>query len=418
LSTDINAKESGTAGFNPNRLFIASCIALITTAMTFAIRGDIMPAFAQAPFSLDETNKGFAMAGAFWGFTLAMIIGGPLCDWLGVGRLLKIAFVGHIVGIAFTIMANSFISLTVATWVIGLANGFVEAGANPLVATLYPNDKVKKLNLFHAWFPGGIVIGSLVASFIGEMGTYWQIKMATILVPAVIYGILFFGQKFPETERVQSGITTSRMFKEALNPMFLVFFFCMWLTAATELGTNQWISELLKNTAGTGILVLAWINIIMCLGRLFAGPVVHKVSPVAVLLLSALFAGIGLFLMGGAETKTMAFAASTVFAVGCCYFWPTMLGVTSERFPAGGALLLAIMGGAGMFSSGVAQPVIGGLVKSYGPAMALKYSIVLPAVLVVVFTAVYLYDKSKGGYKIVKLNQESPVEADIPAEVK
>lgn len=419
LSTNTLGKTPGGAvGYNRNRLFLASCIALVATAMTFAIRGDIMPAFEQAPFNLSKVSIGWAMAGAFWGFTLAMIFGGPLCDIVGMGRLLKIAFVGHVVGTILTFTAGGFWQLCIATWIVGMANGFVEAGINPLVATVYPEQKVHRLNLLHAWFPGGIVIGSLVAYFISPvMGASWQIKMATVLLPTVVYFFLFMGQKFPQTERVQSGISTGAMFKEALRPMFLVFFFCMWLTAATELGTNQWIGTILQKSAGTGILVLAWISIIMCLGRLFAGPIVHRVSPVAVLLLSSVVAIIGLLMMSFADSKTMAFVSSTVFAVGVCYFWPTMIGVTSERFPAGGALLLAIMGGAGMFSSGVAQPIMGDLVKKYGEQGALQYAVVLPLVLLVIFTVIYLSDKARGGYKIVKLGGDTVPEAE-KAEVE
>jgi len=386
--------------------------------MTFAIRGDTIGALGGA-FSLTNGQVGWIMTGAFWGFTISILIGGQLCDLLGMGKILFLAFLAHIVGTFVIIVANGFWMLAAGTLAIGLANGFVEAAVNPLIATVYPDQKTHKLNNLHAWFPGGIVIGGLACMALTQMDLgdmSWKIKFATVLVPTIIYGILFLRIKFPETERVQSGVSTKQMYKEALRPLFLVWMFCMLLTAATELGTNQWIGEIMANimknvtiagVAATGIIILVWINAIMCVGRLFAGNFMHKISPVGLLIGSAFFSVVGLYGMSIVKTAPMAFAASFVFALGVCYFWPTMLGVTSERFPKGGALLLGMMGAAGMLSSGAAQPLIGGLVDDHGPQGALKYVVVLPVVLVVIFTAFYLRDKAQGGYKIEKLGRDA-----------
>jgi len=303
--------------------------------------------------------------------------------------------------------------LAAATLIIGLGNGFVEAGINPLVATIYPDKKTQKLNHLHAWWPGGIVIGSVLAYLLTKMGGTWALwttKMWLILIPVVIYGFLFLGLKLPKTERVQSGVSTSEMYKEALRPLFLVFFFCMLLTAATELGTNQWIGEIMKNSGiESGILILAWISIIMLIGRLFAGPVVHKLNPVGLLLASSAVSIVGLFWLSKVNSTATAYAASFVFAVGICYFWPTMLGVTSERFPKGGALLLGLMGAAGMASAGFAQPLMGQLYHNFGASGALLRAALLPAVLVVIFGLVFLSDLARGGYKAERLmpNAES-----------
>jgi len=389
-----------------SRLFFASCIALIATAMTFAIRGDTIGALSSG-FNLTKEQVGFIMAGAYWGFTISIFIGGQLCDWLGMGKILLFAFLAHITGTFVIIFASGFWMLAGGTLVIGLANGFVEAAINPLVATVYSDQKTKKLNALHAWFPGGIVIGTLVCIGLTHIQLGWQIKFATVLAPTVLYGLLFVGMKFPSTERVQSGVSTGAMYKEALKPLFIVWFCTMLLTASTELGTNQWIGEIMSKVAGTGIIVLAWINIIMCIGRLFAGQWVHRMSPIKLLLGSSIFAAIGLFWLSNVHTPMTAYAASFVFAVGVCYFWPTMLGVTSERFPKGGALLLGLMGAAGMASAGAAQPIMGRLYDLHGPAGALRSVIILPVVLVVIFSLVFLRDRAKGGYKVESISGDT-----------
>jgi fucose permease len=225
--------------------------------------------------------------------------------------------------------------LFIGTLAIGLANGFVEAAVNPLTATVYSDRKTEKLNALHAWFPGGIVIGGLVAFALSRAGLDWKIKMASILVPTIIYGVMFLGQKFPVTERVERGITTGGMYREALRPLFIVWVIAMLLTAATELGTNQWISELMAKTASleaSSILILVWINGLMSLGRMFAGPMVHRLSPIGVLLGSAVISAIGLFLLSIAGSPVAAFGAATVFALGICYFWPTMLASPRNVF--------------------------------------------------------------------------------------
>ena len=144
----------------------------------------------------------------------------------------------------------------------------------------------------------------------------------------------------------------------------------------------------------------------MLVGRLFAGPVVHKLSPIGLLIGSSILSVVGLVALSYVNSAPTAYAASFVFAVGLCYFWPTMLGVTSERFPAGGALLLGLMGAAGMASSGLAQPLMGYFYDTFGPSGALRYVAVLPVVLIGIFGAIFIYDLSRGGYKAVKLEAE------------
>lgn len=342
---------------NPSRLFRASCIALITTAMCFILRGGAMDTWTKQ-FHLTNEQAGWISDTAFWGFTLAMVIGGPLVDALGLGRILTLAWVGHLAGILITIFAWDYMSLYIGTLVFGIANGFVEAACNPLIATIYPDNKTTRLNNFHVWFPGGQVIGGLAAFFLAKNGIGWQGQFACMLVPLVVYGFMFIGQKFPKTERVQRAESTKSMWMACATPGFLLMVVCMLATAATELGPSQWIPSIIEHAGVSGILVLVWITGLMAVGRQFAGAFVHTLSPVGMLIASAVLSALGLFAMSH-SSGAMLFGSATLFAVGVCFFWPTMLGYVSENFPKTGALGLAIMGGAGMFSAGKLLPYIG-----------------------------------------------------------
>jgi predicted MFS family arabinose efflux permease len=339
------------------RLFLASCIALVVTAMSFALRGEAAASWAQE-FDLTHEQLGWINGTAFWGFTLAMVVGGPLCDVIGLGRILALAFAGHLAGILLTVFAWDYGSLYAGTLLFGIANGSIEAACNPLVATLYRDDKTTKLNHFHVWFPGGIVIGGLLAYGLGSAGLGWRAQFLGLLVPLAIYGWLFLRQPFPQTERVQQGVSTASMFRACLSPLFLLMVACMLLTAATELGPGQWIPNILTNAGVSGILVLVWITGLMAAGRMFAGVFVHRLEPLGMLLGSAILSGMGLYAMSQ-SSGAMLFAAATLFAVGVCFFWPTMLGFVNESVPKSGALGLAIMGGAGMLSVSFILPIIG-----------------------------------------------------------
>src|SRR5688572_6928357 len=391
---------------NRNQLFLASCIALIFTSLTFAFRASLEGVWG-AEFNLTKQQVGWVFSPAFWGFTLAMVIGGPLCDVLGMKRLLVFAFIGHIAGAIIYIFAKDATMLFIGTLCIDIGNGMVEAACNPLVVSLYPNNKTTMLNRFHVWFPGGNVIGGLLAfAVLTQLNLDWRILMVPLFIAVVIYGFLFIKLKFPQTERVTSGVSTGEMFKACLNPLFLVMIACMFLTAATELGTTTWIQALLEGSGVSGILVLVFIFGIMALGRSFAGPVVHRLNPNGMLIFSAIFAGIGLVLLSMLSGYA-AFAAAAVYAVGICFFWPTMLGFVSEYLPKTGALGLSLMGGAGMFSVSLILPVMGGWLESYkktalaqgmDDAAATAYAssetlmkvAVMPAIVLVIFVIIYV----------------------------
>jgi len=403
------------ATINRNRLFTASCIALIVTSMTFAIRAGLLGTLG-AQFGLSDTELGWINAMAFLGFPIAMLIGGPLCDIIGMGRLLVFAFIAHLAGLLLTIFAGGFWTLFISTFFIGFANGMVEAACNPLVTSMFTTEKTKMLNRFHMWFPGGLVIGGLVSYFMSQAGIDWKWQVATMLIPTAIYGFMFLGQSFPKTERVASGISSATMWKTCASPLYLIMIFCMFLTATTELGTNQWIAKIMENTTNNAVLLIVFISGIMAVGRYFAGPVEKALSPTLMLLFSSVFAAIGLYWLSVAQGNT-AFVAAGVFAIGVCYFWPTMLGFTSEYIPKSGALGLSLMGGAGMFATSIFNPILGyfldknrnaalaaGLDQSAAELKAgqdsLRYVVIFPIVLILIFTALYFNRKKYEGNKI------------------
>lgn len=342
------------------QLFNASCVALVVTALTFATRGSFVEAWA-TEFNLTHTQVGWIVGTAFWGFTLAMVFGGPLVDIIGLGRIIAIAFFCHVAGIILTIFSAGFWSLFISTLFIGVANGSVEAACNPLITSMYTTDKTRRLNRFHAWFPTGIVIGGLVVFLFSNIGLNdWRWAMGIMLLPTLVYGYMFLNKQFPETERVVSGFSYNDMLKACVSPLFLFMAFCMLLTAATELGTNQWIAALLSNVSNNPILLLVWISGIMALARQFGGTFVHNVKSTVILLLSSILAFIGLIMMGY-TAGVMVFVSAGVFALGIAFFWPTMLGFVSENIRESGALGLAIMGGIGFLGGAIAQPVLGAI---------------------------------------------------------
>ncbi len=342
-------------GVNKKQIFLAACISLIVTAMTFAIRAGIL-ADLGTQFTLSDTQLGWVNSMAFWGFPLATIFGGLLYNKLGARKLLILAFVSHLLGLILTIFAGGFVTLLVSSFLIGFANGSVEAGCNPMIADMYTNNRTAMLNKFHVWFPGGIVIGALISKFMSDFDLGWQMQIGIMLIPTLVYGYLFFKQKFPESQHIETN--TSVNIKGLATPLFIFIAFCMTLTATSELGTQQWIEKILGNSGASPMLILAMITGIMALGRYFAGPIVHKLNPIGVLLMSAIITTVAVYSMSIAEGNMVYFAA-VLFAFGVCYFWPTMIGFVSEYLPKTGALGMSLVGGAGMLATGMWQPVIG-----------------------------------------------------------
>lgn len=387
------------------RIFIASCLALVVTAMIFVIRGAITDE-VKGVYSINNEEYGWVSSMAFFGFASSILVASPMLDALGMRNLLYLAFALHIGGIITFILAPSYTVLYMSMLFAGFGNGLVEAVINPLAATLYPEQKTHKLNVLHAWWPGGLIIGGLLAVLMGWLGLPWQIQMAIVLIPTIVYGVLIFGQKFPQTERAAAGISTGDMMKSAINPAFLILLVCMMITASIELAPNQWVESVLRSTANmSGTLILVYGSAIMFVLRFFAGPIAHRISPIGMMCASVAITGFGLWLLSNVTSAAMAYAVATIFYVGVCFMWPTMLGITSERFPQGGAFVMGLMGFAGQFMLGVIIFKMGGVYDAWGPAAAFRFVAKLALIPFVVFAIWWVKDYLAGGYKAVRLSQ-------------
>lgn len=404
---------------NKNKVFLAACVALIVTSMTFAIRAGILKQLG-VDFAITNKELGWINSMAFLGFPIAMLVGGLLYNTLGAKKLMTIAFICHILGLVLTIYAGGFWTLIISTFFIGFANGSVEAACNPMIADMYTNNRTAMLNKFHVWFPGGLVIGSLVSKFMTDGGMGWQLQIATMLIPTLIYGYLVFSQKFPQSENIESN--TSENIKALANPLFIFMLLCMTLTATSEFIPQQWVETILGSSGASPMLVLALVTGIMALGRFFAGPIVHKLNPIGVLWMSAIITAIAIYFMSVAS-GSMVYVAAALFALGVCYFWPTMIGFISEYTSKTGALGMSLVGGAGMFATSIWNPIIGsrldtekataiasgftgdGAEIAAGKAV-LGFMVYFPVALVVLFGVLFIIRKKIEKQRITSVHEE------------
>jgi len=312
------------------------------------------------------------------------------------------------------LFAQGFYSLFISTLLVGFANGFIESASYTLVSSLYPQNKAKRINDWHIWFPAGIVIGGLVGYVLTSLGMGWRIQMLVMIPPTLVYGWMFYKQRFPVSERISMGISDREMARECLKPLFLAMVCMMLLTAATELGTNQWIVALLANVGVPAILLLVFINGLMTLGRMYASTVLRWLPTTGLLLYSAVLACLGLLWLGSAQ-GWQAFLAAGLFALGICYFWPTMVGFVSENLPRTGPMGLSIMGGAGLMSTAIVLPLFGTLYEHKlteaqqiasqtqtaealhlaAGAATLQTAAILPGVLIVGFALLHGYQRNR-----------------------
>lgn len=407
------------------RLFLGCFTGLVATAFGFAVRNspEVMDSWATR-FELSEEQVGMIIGVGTYPFAISIIILSLVIDRIGYGRAMTFAFAGHFLSALLTIFAPNFIVLYFATFIYALANGAVEAVINPVVATIHKDNKTHWLNILHAGWPGGLVLGGILSIVVmkagGSLGSslpghLWQWQMALVMLPILSYGYLLFGMPFPQQERVEAGVSYKEMLREfgwgsayivtflivmgisqmlvafglprlsltaALllsiapaaifafyvrsfgRPMFIFLMLIMFLLATTELGTDGWIQNImasvLKNKI-TGAWFLIYTSSIMFILRFFAGPIVHRISPLGLLAASAAVATIGLYWLGTARPVVgVLFAAATLYGFGKTFFWPTTLGVVSEQYPKGGALLLNAISGVGMIAVGtIGGPAIG-----------------------------------------------------------
>ncbi|MEO6598849.1 MAG: MFS transporter [Polyangiaceae bacterium] len=392
---------------NKNRLFYASCFSLITTAFSFSIRAGILAQLGKE-LNFTASQLGFINSMWFLGFPLSMLIGGLAYHTVGPKRIMNFAFFAHSVGILLTLFSGSYGGLLVSTFLIGLGNGCTEAACNPMIADAYEGNAMsEKLNRFHMWFPGGIVIGALVSKFMTDAHLAWQVQIAVIMLPAITYAALFFGQTFPKPKADAGTLGTN--IKAMLSPMFIFMFVCMALTAISEFGPQQWVGLILAKSGAQPMLILALVTGLMAVARWFGGSVVGKFDQTGVLLGSAILATIGVYLFS-TQTGSMAYVAAIIYALGIAYFWPNMIGFIAAKIPKSGALGMSVIGAVGMFSSSIFQPIIGGWIDSDKAAASAKgltgdelelaagqatlgAMVVFPAILIVLFAILFFWVK-------------------------
>ena len=351
--------ENSTQGAAPNanRLFYGSCFALITTAFSFSIRAGVLPELGEV-FDLTAKQLGDINSMWFFGFPIAMIIGGLTYHTIGPKKIMQFAFVALTLGIVLTIFSGGYWGLIISTLLIGLGNGCTEAACNPMIADSATGKKMNTLlNRFHMWFPGGIVLGSLISYVMTEMNLGWQVQIWIILIPTLIYAFIFFGQTFPKP-RVEDAKTLKGNLKGMASPLFIFIAICMAMTAITEFVPTQWVQLVLSKSGAEPMLILALITGIMAIGRYFGGDFVHKFDQTGVLLASAVLATLGIFLLS-TQTGSMIYVAAVIFALGVCYFWPNMIGFVAEKIPKSGALGMSVVGAIGMFMTANMQPIFG-----------------------------------------------------------
>lgn len=396
---------------NDNRLFYGSCFALITTAFSFSIRAGILPQLAET-FSLSATQLGLINSMWFLGFPISMVVGGIFYGTLGPKKIMIFAFFAHTLGILLTIFSGGYIGLLISTLFIGLGNGCTEAACNPMIAASYTGKKMNTLlNRFHMWFPGGIVLGSLISYFMTGQNFGWEMQIWILMIPTLIYAYLFYGQPFPEPKKEIASL--SQNLTSMATPLFIFICVCMTLTAISEFGPSQWAALVLAKSGAEPMVVVALTFGVAAVGRYFGGEFVHRFDQPGVLLGSAITATLGLFLLS-TLTGSMAYLAAVVFGMGVCYFWPNMIGFTAEKMPLTGAIGMSVVGAFGMFSTSIWQSIIGTWIDSArveaastgltGDALelvagqeTLQRMLTFPIILIVLFIILVVWMRGKKG---------------------
>jgi MFS family permease len=352
------------------KIFWASFLTLIAAGMGFAIRTDVLAEWG-AEFGFTKTDLGRITGGGLTGMAFTIIGFSLFADRIGYRAILIGAFLLHVSSAALTLAATpvyhhhgqtpTFYCLYIGMFMFSLANGMCEAAINPLVATLYPKQKTHYLNILHAGWPGGLIVGGLLAyCFVGPNCVVnrlrWEIPMMFFLVPTLWYGFITLKEKFPISEARAAGVKFGEMVAEFAAPLLLFLLVLHAMVGYVELGTDSWITNIMSGYIKNGVLLLVYTAGLMFVLRFFAGPIVERINPLGLLFVSAVLACIGLYLLGtmvGTATVAAILVAATVYGVGKTFFWPTMLGVVGERFPKGGALAMGAMGGIGMLSAGM-----------------------------------------------------------------
>jgi len=405
----MNIRQDGIAP-NAGRLLWAGFMAILAAGVGFGIRGGILANWG-AEFGFTGAELGDISGATFTSFCFGIIIGGLVCDRIGYGWLVIAAFALHALSAFITFAPTAAMPketvyklLYAGMFLFGYANGTLEAVANPLVATLFPSKRTHYLNILHASWPAGLVLGGVVGWVLGEQFTWhWKAQLALFLVPTAIYGLMFLGQHMPKSEATQKGLGLAERLKDVgilgglivcfLLALFFkgimglpdgvayglagvllivvavmtrfsigaVLLFVLYIThaliGAVELGTDGWIQNITGNilTPGEGKILFVFTSAVMFSLRFCADFIERnlKLSPIGLLLVCAILACIGLNLTSTITAFAGAMLALLVYAVGKTFFWPTMLAVVGDRFPRTGAVAMSIIGGVGMMSAGL-----------------------------------------------------------------
>ncbi len=364
------------------KLFTGICMALMPTAFSFILVSNILNQL-KTEFILTNADVGYIGGAALWGMSVSLLAIGPFLEKIGFKKATIGAFIGHISGVTLFLVAYFFAGDPSAFWILflgaigmGCGNGMIEVAGNPMTAALYPDNKTTKLNHFHGFYTGGLVLGGLIGwgmTQIGSVGAinigHWTAQMAIVYIPILIYGWLLFPRKFPKTEIAEAGIPIKEMFRYTFTtPGVLGLILLMIFTLGVEMGTMRWIPDVLQAAGLHGILVLVWISGLMFVLRMFAGPFVEKFSPTGMLLGGSCLVFIGLLMFSYLETNVLPLMiAGAFFAVGITFFVPNMIGLMSERFPRAGSLGIVLLLGMGFIGGGAANAIMGEIADGYLP---------------------------------------------------
>lgn len=367
---------------NAHRLLWAGFMAILAAGVGFAVRGGILGQWAQQ-FGFTMTELGAITGGGLTGFGLVIILTSLVADKVGYGKLMAAAFVLHFISAVITLAAPAafaaggkdaaFQCLAWGMFLFAVGNGLCEAVVNPLTATLFPKNKTHYLNLLHAGWPAGLVLGGLASAVMAAktdsagnviaQPVHWTVQMSLFLIPVVLYGVMLLGQKFPKSEAASAGVTLGEMVQTLFAPLMILLLIIHAMVGYVELGTDSWIAKItgsIMSSPALGLALFVYTSFLMFALRFVAGPIVHRISPLGLLFVSSVLGAIGLTLLGHAETAIMCVVAATIYACGKTFLWPTMLAVASERFPKGGAVSIGMLGGVGMLSAGLlGGPAIG-----------------------------------------------------------
>ncbi|MEO9969879.1 MAG: MFS transporter [Hyphomonadaceae bacterium] len=424
------------ADYNRDRLFWIGVLALFTAAMLFGLRAGLVGNMRDEIYA-GTPNPGELIGGAFGaaflGNAFTLFAASPLLDKIGIGNVLRGAAVCFVLGVVLAVGAPFIADAALARnafWFAmllqGVGWGGQESAINPMTTALYPEDKTHRLNVLHAWWPAGIVVGGLIGFGVSQFDLPWKFAMSVALLPALGVIVLAMGIKFPPTERQADGISFKDMMLEIFRaPGFLLWFGAMFLTASVELAPGQWVNAALSAKVGfNAVIVLVYVSALMFVMRHFAGPLAHRLSNPGLLWVSSLLAMIGLYMMAQANSALTVLGAATLWGTGVCFMWPTMMASVAERYPRGGSWFIGLIGSAGALAIYFVLPLLGRMydrsmaeyaggdaaletLRASGAAEALteleakaapeafEFVAMFPIVLLVLFGVIWIWDRVK-----------------------